>query len=112
MGQGENEVATAVPDEPVVGAAEAPKPAVVDELAAAPEPKWSCPSCRAGFAEHSEYRKHAHASVACFAEPWQAVVRSVACLPGVGTALWCPACPDSFVGKWSGVATKSAALLR
>ena len=32
--------------------------------------------------------------------------------PKAGTSLWCPCCPDDFVGKWTGSVSKSSALLR
>lgn len=55
---------------------------------------------------------HLCQNAACSGDAWQACVRAVACLPGAGTTLWCPACPASFAGRWSGPATKATALLR
>eukprot|EP00434_Breviolum_minutum_P012112 symbB.v1.2.010680.t1/scaffold704.1/size171252/6 len=33
-------------------------------------------------------------------------------MPGAGRTLWCPCCPDDFLGKWTGSSSKAAALLR
>lgn len=74
---------------------------------------WSCDGCTCRFSEEYQLRQHFLENLAiCGAVAWQAAVCSVASLPGAGTSLWCPACPDDFVGRWTGSATKAAALLR
>jgi len=86
--------------------------AVVEETAAPLLPVL-CLVCERRFSTDEELREHVRGgSVSCIAREWQAVVHAMACLPGAGTSLWCPACADDFVGKWTGPATKAGALLR
>jgi len=77
-----------------------------------PEMPFRCFQCRKGFATSEAQAEHLHEVAACVSHAWQAVVNVMLCLPGAGTTLWCPACPDDFVGQWSGPATKAAALIR
>eukprot|EP00913_Durusdinium_trenchii_P034598 g32368.t1 len=60
----------------------------------------------------SELRQHLESSEKCLSTAWQAAVNAVGCMPGASTTLWCPACPDAFLGKWTGSVSKAPALLR
>lgn len=71
-----------------------------------------CFGCHSGFSGPEELWTHLRQSTACGGAAWQAAVDTILCLPGAGTKLWCPACPDDFIGKWSGPAAKACALLR
>lgn len=76
------------------------------------EPNFRCFGCREGFANVEELRKHLVGSHHCCDNAWQFAVRTMACLPGAGTELWCPACPAQLDGRWTGPATRAAAFLR
>eukprot|EP00971_Amphidinium_carterae_P304391 6049227-Amphidinium_carterae.1 len=80
--------------------------------AAEAEMPFRCFQCQKPFATSEEQAEHLHTAAACVADAWQAVVNVMLCLPGAGTTLWCPACPDDFVGQWTGPATKAGALIR
>lgn len=99
-------------DKTVGGAHDASGEAAVADAAPEPAPAWSCPACAAGFVSVEELEAHGRRSVPCAAASWQAAVHAIACLPGAGTTLWCPACPSGFMGRWSGQASKAGALLR
>eukprot|EP00931_Biecheleriopsis_adriatica_P057420 TRINITY_DN34055_c0_g1_i2.p1 TRINITY_DN34055_c0_g1~~TRINITY_DN34055_c0_g1_i2.p1 ORF type:complete len:353 (-),score=96.14 TRINITY_DN34055_c0_g1_i2:54-977(-) len=72
-------------------------------------PAVRCPGCGRGFASVEELRAHAvESGASCSAPMWQAAVNAIGCMPGAGTTLWCPACPDSFVGKWTGSVSKAS----
>eukprot|EP00933_Yihiella_yeosuensis_P013545 TRINITY_DN1249_c0_g1_i1.p1 TRINITY_DN1249_c0_g1~~TRINITY_DN1249_c0_g1_i1.p1 ORF type:complete len:410 (+),score=142.95 TRINITY_DN1249_c0_g1_i1:60-1289(+) len=72
-----------------------------------------CYGCGHGFATEQELRSHLiESGASCSGPALQAAIGAIACLPGAGQRLWCPACPDAFVGKWTGSATKAAAFLR
>eukprot|EP00927_Polykrikos_kofoidii_P060379 TRINITY_DN55375_c0_g1_i1.p1 TRINITY_DN55375_c0_g1~~TRINITY_DN55375_c0_g1_i1.p1 ORF type:complete len:431 (+),score=76.65 TRINITY_DN55375_c0_g1_i1:100-1392(+) len=73
---------------------------------------FGCFGCELRFADQQRVRDHMLKSSPCSGEFWQAAVRGMACLPGAGTTLWCPACPQTFVGCWAGSATRAAAMLR
>eukprot|EP00929_Paragymnodinium_shiwhaense_P082050 TRINITY_DN43097_c0_g1_i1.p1 TRINITY_DN43097_c0_g1~~TRINITY_DN43097_c0_g1_i1.p1 ORF type:complete len:309 (+),score=66.07 TRINITY_DN43097_c0_g1_i1:224-1150(+) len=68
--------------------------------------------CCKAFASKEKLRAHLLQSAECCAPAWQAVVQEMACLPGAGTTLWCPACPDGFEGRFVGSATKAASMMR
>lgn len=104
---GDEDVAGGDAPEAVDVAAEEPPPAEEGSVAA-----FTCFACGAGFPDLEMYRDHLVTHVSCIAEPWQAAVKVMAALPGAGSELWCPACPDNFVGRWSGSATKAPMLLR
>jgi len=71
-----------------------------------------CFGCESRFPGLEEFLSHLRQSQQCIGVAWQAAVDSILALPGAGTQLWCPACPDSFIGKWTGPASRAAALLR
>jgi len=73
---------------------------------------YGCFGCELRFAGHDRVCAHLKKSASCFGDAWQSAVDTILCLPGAGTRLWCPACPDDFVGKWTGAATKAPSLLR
>lgn len=59
-----------------------------------------------------ELQAHLESSEQCLGAAWQVAVNAIGCMPGAGTTLWCPACPDAFLGKWTGSISKASALLR
>jgi len=74
---------------------------------------FRCHGCGRGFASSEELGSHVlKNAAACSGPAWQAAANAIGCMPGAGTTLWCPACPDDFIGKWTGSITKAAALLR
>jgi len=72
----------------------------------------ACFSCQSPFPGLEELSSHLRQNQQCVGVAWQSAVDSIVSLPGAGTQLWCPACPDSFIGKWTGPAARAAALLR
>lgn len=70
-----------------------------------------CFGCGQRF-KASELQAHLESSEKCLSAAWQAAVNAIGCMPGAGTTLWCPACPDAFLGKWTGSISKASALLR
>ncbi|CAE6930755.1 unnamed protein product [Symbiodinium natans] len=94
---------------PEPGTPEEPPP----EEPAEEEQTWSCHGCHASFSSLQELRVHAlEAGERCNGPAWQAAVNAIGCMPGAGSVLWCPACPDSLLGKWTGPTSKASALLR
>lgn len=81
--------------------------AAVEEVAM----PFACFSCGRGLAAEDLFGTHLYNNVACNSAALQAVVSCLASLPGAGSALWCPACPDRGA-RWTGHATKAAGLLR
>jgi len=79
----------------------------------AKEESWQCYGCCRSFSSGAELRAHVlEAGERCSGPAWQAAVNAISCMPGAGTVLWCPACPDELLGKWTGSASKASALLR
>ncbi|CAE7223017.1 unnamed protein product [Symbiodinium microadriaticum] len=84
-----------------------------EEPAPEEEQTWHCHGCSKTFNSFAELRAHAlEAGERCNGPAWQAAVNAISCMPGAGSVLWCPACPDDFLGRWTGSTAKASALLR
>ncbi|CAJ1445258.1 unnamed protein product, partial [Effrenium voratum] len=103
MPAGQDTEEIGVPDPVLTGASE---PGIDSELLV------HCHGCGRGFADPAGLRAHCLEANDCNGIAWQAAVNAVGCMPGAGMMLWCPACPDDFLGKWTGSVTKASALLR
>lgn len=110
---------TAAAAEPVSGQAETPEepeaPGEVPQELPDPQPQepgtaFSCFGCHECFSLQEELLKHLEDATSCSGPAWQAAVSAVASLPGAGTHLWCPACPDG--AYWTGPATRAPAFLK